>query len=237
MILYRPTDGDVQTTPSSVRPRSCFIMTQLGGAVPQSVLDIRSRVESLMASAGFTCFDADSVTQGKDFLLKIWELAVSAPVGIAIIDGEMPSQTLSNIFYEFGWMQALGKETLVVKTPGTRIPSDFVRTEYIAYDAHFERHFRSFIAYLKERASYFLLVADQLERNPLLAIDYYRRAYMLTGDRSLADRAAQILRDAGLKNRAANSVEMLLAGFALARKPRSSKRKKGSHREAGAERE
>src|SRR5690606_6451039 len=90
MILYRPTDGDVQTTPSPVRPRSCFIMTQLGGAVPPSVTEIRSRVEALLASAGYTCFDADSVTQGRDFLIKIWELAVSAPVGIAIIDQQMP---------------------------------------------------------------------------------------------------------------------------------------------------
>lgn len=221
MILYRPTDGDVQTTPGSIRPRSCFIMTQLGGAVPQVVLEIRSRVEGLMASAGFTCFDADSVTQGRDFLIKIWELAVSAPVGIAIIDGQMPGPTLANIFYEFGWMQALGKETVVVKTPGTRIPSDFVRTEYIPYDAHFERRFRSFIAYLEERAAYFLLVADQLEENPLLAVDYYRRAYLLTGDRSLPARAVHILREAGLKNRAINSAEMLLSGFSLGRKERS----------------
>lgn len=71
MILYRPTDGDVQTTPSSIRPRSCFIMTQLGGAISPRVLDVRSSVERLMNSAGFTCFDADSATQGRDFLLKI----------------------------------------------------------------------------------------------------------------------------------------------------------------------
>lgn len=230
MILYRTTDGDVQTTPSSVRPRSCFIMTQLGGAVPPSVTEIRSRVEALLASAGYTCFDANSVTQGRDFLIKIWELAVSAPVGIAIIDQQMPAQTLANIFYEFGWMQAMGKETLVVKTPGTRIPSDFVRTEYITYDAHFERRFRSFISYLRERAAYFLLVADQLERNPLLSVDYYRRAYLLTGDRSLAGRAAEILRTAGLGGRAASSAEMLLAGFAPGRRERKLLKKRASRR-------
>ena len=39
--------------------------------------------------------------------------------------------TQMNIYYKLGVAQALGKETLVVKSPGAKLPSDFVRTEYV----------------------------------------------------------------------------------------------------------
>jgi len=120
---------------------------------------------------------------------------------------------MANIFYELGWMQAYGKETIVVKAGSLAIPSDFVRTEYVPYDDHFERRFRSFVNELEERANYYIVISEQVERNPLLAIDYLRRAYLLTGDESLRKRAKDIFSSAGFEGRAKNSVETLLTSF------------------------
>jgi hypothetical protein len=169
VIYYRPTDGDPLTTPVRTRPRTCFLMTQLGGPVPPILAEIRSALLAALNEHGYRLVDADSLVTGKDFLLKIFEMIVAVPLGIAIIHEQMRPGTLANVFYELGMMQAYGKETLVIRTDG--------------------------------------------ENNPLLAIDYLRRAYLLTGKRSLKRQATRIFDDAQLSNRAKNSVETLLIGF------------------------
>ena len=213
MILYDPLSGDACTTPVALRPRTCFLMTKLGKNVPPVVDEIRERIAAITAERNINIIDANSITTGKDFLLKIWRLIVSVPVGIAIIYKSMPKTTMSNVFYEVGLMQALGKETLIVKEPSTEVPSDFVRTEYISFDKSFDLKLKAFLDSLKERADYFGTVAEQLERNPLLSIDYYRRAYLLTGDEKRRKNAAEVLTNAGLDGRSKNSVELLLASF------------------------
>lgn len=61
--------------------------------------------------------------------------------------------------------------------------NNLIRTEYVEYDSDFERRFRAFLESIQERADYYSVMAELVERNPLLAIDYLRRAYLLTGDR------------------------------------------------------
>lgn len=213
MIYYRPTDGDVYQNRITWRVRTSFLMTRLGDTIPPKVVNIRQHVEQLLLQNNINLIDADTVTTGRDFLLKIWELILSVPIGIAIIYKDMPPATLANVFYELGWMHAFGKETIVIKEGRIKIPSDFVRTEYIPYDNSFERRFGSFVASLQQRLEYYETMAEQMEKNPLLAIDYLRRAYLLTGDVDLRRKANEVFQNAGLDVRAHNSVENLLVSF------------------------
>lgn len=213
MIAYRPTDGDVQSTRVTWKPRTCFLMAQMGGPLPANVAHAKRRISRLLRQARFRTVDADSKTTGKDFLLKIWSLALGCPVGIAIIHDGVRPETMANIYYELGWMHAWGRETVVVKVGDLSLPSDLVRTEHIPYDAHFSRRFKEFVDSLQERCDYYTVLADQLERNPLLAIDYLRRAYLLNGDKRLRKKADTVFAAAGLANRSADSVERLLAQF------------------------
>ena len=213
MIYYRPTDGDVSQNRIVWRVRTSFLMTRLGDTIPPRVVDIRRHVEQILQQKDINLIDADTVTTGRDFLLKIWQLVLSVPIGIAIIYKGMPPDTLANVFYELGWMHAFGKETIVVKEGRIKIPSDFVRTEYVPYDNGFERRFGSFIESLQQRLEYYETMAQQMENNPLLAIDYLRRAYLLTGDQDLRRRATEVFHAAGLDQRAQNSVESLLVSF------------------------
>jgi hypothetical protein len=187
-------------------------MTQLGSPIPPEVAAIRKAVDAALKARGFASIDAESIVTGRDFLLKIWELIVSVPLGIAIVHQDMKPTTMANIFYEMGLMQAYGKETLVIKTPTAVVPSDFIRTEFIEYNSKFNRNIGNFLDGLTERAEYYQLMADQVENNPLLAIDFLRRAYLLTGDDELHARARSVFEAAGLENRARSSVEMLLIG-------------------------
>lgn len=195
MIAYSPLDGDVRQKAISYRPRTCFVMTQLGEPLPERLADLRAEVTRSIKAANLFEFDASDQVTGRDFLLKIWEIILSVPVGIAIVTEELPPSTLANIFYELGLMHALGKETLVVKTPEARVPSDFVRTEYVVSGDRLAARLAKFFAALVERSAYYALMAETVAENPLLAVDYYRRSYLISGDAGTQDRAREIVED------------------------------------------
>jgi hypothetical protein len=213
LILYDPTSGGVVTTPTACRPRTCFFMSKLGEGAPPIVSAVRKRLTLVLGEADYCLIDASAVTTGKDYLRKIWDLIVSVPVGIALIYKGMPTRTVGNVFYEIGMMQALGKDTLIIKEPGAKIPSDFVRTEYVQWDKRFDDGVRAFLTSVMENAEFLATVAEQVERNPLLAIDCYRRAYLLTGDEEYCRKTDTLLASGEIGKRARNSVEYLAAGF------------------------
>jgi len=67
---------------------------------------------------------------------------------------------------------------------------------------------------LSDTASYYEILGDNLENNPVLALDYYRRAFLLSNNAILKNKARELLAGDGLENRAKNSVELLIATFA-----------------------
>ena len=145
--------------------------------------------------------------------MKIWRLIASSPLSVGICHEDIPPKTQANIWYELGVAQALGKETLIVKSMHTEMPSDFVRTEYIEFNDDLKVKFAQYLQSLDEQADHYELVADQLERNPILAIDYLKRAFLITGNEELRNRAKKLVGEAGLQSRAKNSVEVLAAAF------------------------
>ena len=213
MIIYSPLDGEVVTTSVTSRPRCCFLVTQLGDPVPEGVAAIRRSVSDLCTGAGYEVIDARTQVTGRDFLLKIWRMIASAPLAVGVCHEEIPFSAQANIYYELGVAQALGKETLLVKSPGASVPSDFVRTEYVEFDEGFDANFTAYLNTVREQAGHYERIADQLERNPVLAIDYLKRAFLITGDEGLRGRAQALLAQAGLEDRAKNSVEQLAAAF------------------------
>lgn len=182
MILYDPVQGDVLTRQVKFLPQTCFIMTKIGTPIPKEIKNIRKTLEKYLKQHKIKTIDANSSIKGKDFLLKIWGMILSVPIGIAIISKELSPYTLANIFYEIGLLQAYGKETLIIKTPDAYVPSDFVRTEYIEYDRKFKQKITTFLNGLKEQSEYYATTSSLLEGNPLLSIDYLRRAYLISGD-------------------------------------------------------
>lgn len=213
MIFYRPTEGDAFTAKIDYRPRTCFLMTQLGQPIPYAIQEVRNTLSDILSKHNIVLIDANSVVTGKDFLIKIWRLLLGVPLGVAIIHKDMSAQTFANIFYEIGLLQAYGKENLVIKTKDTPVPSDFVRTEYIEFNRGFKERLGKFIKSFFEQAAYYSSMADQLDNNPLLAIDYLKRAYLISGQKKLRQKAKKIFKDASIVGRSKDSVEMLLVDF------------------------
>ncbi len=88
-----------------------------------------------------------------------------------------------------------------------------MRTEYIVFNDNFDESFSKFLRDVEERAEHYEMMADQLERNPMLSLDYLRRAFLITGNNELRQSAKDLLKGANVVHRAKNSVEVLAAGF------------------------
>jgi len=213
MIIYSPTDGDAFTTSIPSAPKRCFLMTRLGMPVPEMVKAMRIDITNCCEKIGYRVVDAATHITGRDFLIKIWKQIAASPLAVGIVHEDIPASTQANIYYELGVAQALGKETVIVKSPKAKVPSDFIRTEYIEFNRKFKSSFSRYLVALYNQAEHYELVAEQLDRNPILAIDYLRRAYLITGDKKFQTKARTILKDAGIENRAKNSVELLAATF------------------------
>jgi len=188
-------------------------MTRLGKPIPKEIVQVRKAITAACKSSNFKVIDASAQNTGRDFLLKIWKQIASTPLVVGVVHEKIPPSTQSNIYYELGIAQALGKETIIVKSPSIDIPSDFIRTEYIEFDSKFNRNFSKYLKGLKDQADHYELMADQLENNPILSIDYLKRAFLITGETRLRKKAKKLLNEAGLDDRAKNSVEIIAATF------------------------
>ena len=193
MIFYNH-DKEILTEFIKYKPRSCFIMTKLGEPIPENILIIRSEVSACLREASINEIDAESLITGRDFLSKIWNQLLSVPMGIAIISEELNQSTISNIFYEVGVLNALGKDSIIIKTSSLEIPSDFVRTEYVDYGHGSKRKVNNFLNSTLGLADHFDKMAESLEVQPLLSIDYWRRAYLISGNELYIDKAEKLFK-------------------------------------------
>ncbi|MFH1966049.1 MAG: hypothetical protein ABIJ42_10985, partial [Acidobacteriota bacterium] len=189
------------------------LMTRLGEPVPPMVKKIRAAVSKCCKKFNYIVIDAQTCVTGRDFLLKIWHLIAATPLSVGVLHEDIPGTTQANIFYELGVAQALGKETVIIKSPRAKVPSDFKRTEYVTFDKNFNNEFLKYLESIHLQADYYETVADQVDRNPILALDYLKRAYLITGNIRLKNKASQIVKGAGLEERSANSIEILAASF------------------------
>jgi hypothetical protein len=213
VIYYSPIDGDARQQPVAWRHRTAFIMQQMGDPVPASVTRARRAIDKALKKGGFATIDAGGIVSGKDFLSKIWNLILGCPVGIAIVHEGMSPATLANIYYELGLLQAYGRETLVVTLGKPALPSDMVRTEWVSGDSGLAKQMRKFLDELTEREQYYHHMSTLMDRDPLRAVDYLRRAAVLSGDTTLIDAARELWNGAAGEERAKNSVEELALTF------------------------
>ncbi len=188
MIVYSLQTGSVFEEAIKYQPRSCFILTQLGGKLSPQLKAIRKQLKAELTTRNINEIDAHSLVTGRDFLDKIWRQILSVPMGIAILCKDMKATTVANIFYELSLLDSLGKETLVIKTKDFEIPSDFVRTEYLPYGRGWASKLNQFFNNVFEQEKYYKKMAD-LTDDPILSIDYLRRAFLISGNREYLSNA------------------------------------------------
>lgn len=211
MIIYSPHDGTVLTDRINYKPRTCFIMTKLGKEAPDELKKIRSSVRFLLKEKKIKEVDASSKINGKDFLLKIWRQILEVPMGIAILYDGMSASTVGNIFYELALMDSLGKETIIIKTTDFKMPSDFVRTEYILFGDNFTKDFKVFLVNVFETAKHYKQMAKLMDANPVLSLDYLKRAFLISGDKKLLKIGGDIFKRGGFDKQSEFAIKNFLS--------------------------
>jgi hypothetical protein len=213
ILIYHP-DGSPSQEPLKSKPRTCFLITRLGSPMPPQAMEMRKSITKICECYGYKVIDASTEVTGRDFLFKIWKLIATTPISIAISHEDFPLATIMNIYYELGIARTMGKETMIVKSVQAIHPSDLVRDEYIEFNKkNFNANFSKFLAHVDQQAEYYEVMAEQLENNPLLSIDYLKRAYLITGAKKLKKKALSLSKNANLESRAKNSIEMLSVQF------------------------
>ncbi len=132
-LLFSPVDQTELIDAFEPRPRTAFLMQQLDGNQTSADQTMVQEVRAALALADFHVVTASDVRGTGDYLHKILNLIRGCGFAVAVFSDRTPPRTLANIFFEVGMAGVLGKPIQLVLTGDNPAPSDFVRTEWIAY--------------------------------------------------------------------------------------------------------
>ena len=174
-------------------------MRQLG-----SPPDIDQRMTSIVTdelhNRGYLAKDAAASTGGNDFLSRILGLIRGTGFTIAIFSHETRANAMANITLELGFAALCGKPLIITKSKEAKAPSDFVRTDWIDYDASDETKFRGkfqqALDTIQEVADYEDSILEvSMKANSIdcaVAFERANKAFLLTSDSRFLDTAEQI---------------------------------------------
>ena len=96
---------------------------------PWSDAVYRELIEPAVVDAGLKCVRGDTVIRIGDLTQNIWGALVHAGIVIADV-----STLNANVFYELGLTHSLGKDAILLKQVGSRIPADIGGAHYHEYE-------------------------------------------------------------------------------------------------------
>jgi hypothetical protein len=177
-------------------------MMQLGDNISTNEQLMADEVRTALADRRFAAVTANDVRGTGDYLMKIVNLIRGCGFAIAVFSDQTPARTLANIFFEVGVAGVFGKPVQLVLTGTSPAPSDFVRTEWVAYKprnlAALRDDLRGSIARIDELSEYYRAIGDvalEAERPDLeLVFERYKQA-VLIGDDDAARTGIERVRD------------------------------------------
>jgi hypothetical protein len=200
-LIFSPLSEDVLEGPFKPSPRSAFIMLHSGNKVSEVEVKMDKTVGECLESLRHPIIKATSLSGTKDYLEKIIQMIRGCGFGIAIFSEFTPAPTLANIFFEVGLCSVLGKPVILVKSAESRAPSDFVRTEWVAYQGgntkKLKKDLRSSIGSVVKLAEYYEdlgdLAMEAEEVDIELAFERYKQAILIAGSKSVKRKIENIL--------------------------------------------
>ena len=189
-LLFSPVDQTELIAPFHPRPRTAFLMLQLGEGASHDEGVMAAEVRKALADKGFAAVTAADVRGTGDFLVKIVDLIRGCGFAVAVFSDSTAAKTLANIFFEVGVAGVLGKPVQLVFSGAHGAPSDFVRTEWIAYRpgrvARLRKDLAASLSRINELAEFYRKIGDvalDAERADLeLGFERYRQAVLIGGD-------------------------------------------------------
>lgn len=201
-------------------------MLQLGGELEEPDRVMAAETRAALTAQGFDAVTASDVKGTGEFLNKIIDLIRGCGFAVAVFSDKTPARTLANIFFEIGVAGVLGKPVQLVLTGKTPTPSDFVRSEWIAYKPGSEDDLRNELRASLERidqlAGYYRTIGEVALEAPQadleLCFERFKQAVLIGGDpvaRTAIERVRERLADA----RRAEGADDMASHSASRRKP------------------
>lgn len=174
-------------------------MRQLGDP-PDIDLAMAALVNGSCAIRGYVTIDATGSTGAKDYLERIIGLIRGTAVTIAVFSHETRATALANIALELGFAAMFGKPIMIVKSQKAVAPSDLKRTDWIEFvdgkESDFEQKLGMGLDELDSIADYQELLLDTSldapEMDCAVALERAIKAFLLSGEERLLDKAEQI---------------------------------------------
>jgi len=187
-LIFSPLTEDALEGPYQPIPRGVFLMLQLGEGI--SLLETRmdTAVCETLKRRRFNPVKATTRRGHKDYLEKIIQIIRGCGFGTAIFSEYTPAPTLANIFFEVALCNLLGKPVIIVKTEEAKAPSDFVRTEWVAYkdgkDTMLRKDYSDSLTAIVELGKYYEtlgdLALDAMDIDLELAFERYKQAALIS---------------------------------------------------------
>jgi hypothetical protein len=95
---------------------------------PWSDIVFRQTIEPGIVGAGLQCIRGDTILRIGDLTQNIWGALLHAGVVVADV-----SILNANVFYELGLTHALGKDAIILKQAGSKVPADMAGVHYHEY--------------------------------------------------------------------------------------------------------
>lgn len=96
---------------------------------PWSDTVFKELIEPSVTGAGLTCIRGDAIVRVGDLTQNIWGAIMHAGIVVADVSALNP-----NVFYELGLAHALGKDAVILRQAGSKIPADIGGAHYHEYD-------------------------------------------------------------------------------------------------------
>jgi hypothetical protein len=200
-LIFSPLSDDVLEGPFKPMPRSAFIMLHSGKKVSEVEAKMDKIVGECLQVLKHRVVKATSLSGTKDYLEKIIQIIRGCGFGIAIFSEFTPASTLANIFFEVGVCIILGKPVILVKSAESKAPSDFVRTEWVAYQGgntkKLKSDLRSSIRSVVKHAEYYKDLGDLAmeagEGDIELAFERYKQAILISGSKTVRQKIKNLL--------------------------------------------
>jgi hypothetical protein len=211
-ILFSPLSEGILEGPFQPFPRSAFIMLHSANKVSPLEKEMDLLVTRRLVRLKHPVKKASRQSGTKDYLEKIMQIIRGCGFGVAIFSEATPAATLANIFFEVGLCGVLGKPVILVKSQKAKPPSDFVRTEWITYQAgvikkfrnDFDRSIQSVRALGKYYENLGDIALDAEDVDLELAFERYRQAVLIGDKQAVRRKITEILTTLENKDEPAN---------------------------------
>lgn len=173
-----------------LHPGTVFLMAPSKSKRGAELKKVISRISSELLKQKMTPLDGCGLVELGDTVCTICSTMQGCAMGIGFYHPDIPTDALSNIFWEMGIMQGWGRPVFLIANKKNDVPSDFTRGFCIFFENNPEyiKKFKEIMGTFKQREQYYVntLAEESIKAADFeAAFKYYQDAFLIGGNRQI----------------------------------------------------